>query len=105
MNVKVLPSNGQFYKDFKAIEMSLNNYSTEDLVRDLEKRKELKNIKPPIIDNPDWSNVINLAEEITESIFRRNYHEENDDADFMYEAVMRALYGLNYFEWVNKLIR
>lgn len=45
------------------------------------------------LDNIDWSGVIATAESIIKEVENGEYHEENDNNQYIYEAVMTAIYG------------
>jgi len=80
----------------------LEDFTEEELINELEKRK-LNKTRPQLKkDNIDLSGVISQAEHIINSVVNDTYYEENDNPQFIYEAVMTALYGDDFFEWFNK---
>lgn len=84
--------------------MDLTTASDKELAAELERRKLAKELAetPKMLKNIDWTEVINNAESEVDDILAGTYHEDNDDAQYMYEAVMQAVYGKKYFEWKNK---
>lgn len=50
---------------------------------------------PVPIENPDFSGVIKLAKDIIEG------EESEDDPEYMYEAVMKAIYGPDVFKYTQ----
>jgi len=94
--------------------MKLSDYSKEDLLAEIEKREniEKENIenKPKVLPslfqiakNINCS-VIPLLEEHIEDIASGKYHEDNDDEHYIFKEVMKACYGDNIFDWINKNI-
>lgn len=65
-----------------------------------EKQKELP--VPTMQENIDWSSVIANAKSELDEVTNGKYHEDNDNAQYMYEAVMKAVYGEDYFKWLNQ---
>jgi hypothetical protein len=58
--------------------------------------------KPEVQKNIDWSGVISNAQYEVDEIEKGTYHEDNDNAHYIYEAVMQAIYGKDYFKWMNE---
>lgn len=51
-----------------------------------------------VLDNIDWSQVINtVVQSTTETIV--NHYENDDDPHYIWEAVMTAVYGPEYWKW------
>ena len=51
----------------------------------------------------NWSNVIDLAQGEVDVVASGDYFEDSDDTShFIYEEVMKAIFGDDYFEWMNK---
>ena len=49
----------------------------------------------------DWNNVIDIAKKHVESVDDGTYHEDNDDAAYMFREVLMAIYSRDYFDWEN----
>ncbi len=81
-------------------DMLRSGYSNDELIAELERRKR-ENAKPKAIDNPDFSEVKTICQDIIETIADGQYNEDNDDARYLYEAVMKALFGKDVFRWIN----
>lgn len=81
--------------------MSLQSLTDEQLEQEIARRKKQKSI-PKLIENPDFSNVILMAQDINKSIVDGIYHEDSDSKHYLYEAVMTALYGEKYWKWINE---
>lgn len=84
-----------------SISESLNVYSNDELIEELERRKRLEDTVPELIENPDLSNVISMAKGIIKAVVDGTYHEDNDDTTYMHEAIMEALYGGKFWDWFN----
>lgn len=82
--------------------MNITDFSMEELEEELERRKEAQNTRPQIKNDVKWAKVIVMAEDIVNRVASGDYHEDNDDAHYMWEEVMTALYGNDFFEWFNK---
>ena len=63
---------------------------------------KIEDITPQPLENPNWSNVLTNAGSVVSSVVKGSYNEDSDDAVFIFEAVMLAIYGKDFFEWMNK---
>lgn len=74
--------------------------------KNAERLSTLRVTMPQLLDNPDWSAVIELAQE---------YMEDLNDPDmtsdelhkyeaYMFEAVLEALYGKSVFDEINAIL-
>jgi len=84
-----------------SISESLNAYSTDELLEELARRKKVEATVPKLIEIPDLSTLISQAKDIVQEVVDGTWHEDNDDAHYMYEAVMEALYGEKFWNWFN----
>jgi len=84
--------------------MHISDLSTEELENELEKRKQAQSTRPTLIpkEDRDLSSVESMCEDIVEQVVKGTYHEDNDDAQYMYEEVMCSMYGSDFFKWFNK---
>lgn len=78
------------------------NFTDEQLEEELNRRKKMRAETPQVRQNIDWSEVMSQAAAEVEAITSGEYNEDEDDKQYMYEAVMTAIYGSDYFEWANK---
>ena len=83
--------------------MSLNRYSDDELLEEIERRKEDIPEKLPK-EERDWSTVKTNAAEHLDNI-RRGKGRDDDDEHFIYESVMVALYGKDVWKWINERLR
>jgi hypothetical protein len=83
--------------------MSLNEYSTEQLKQAVKDREEAERLaaKPKPLDNIDWSRVIAGAQEEADCISEHGY-DPKDSEHWIYEEVMKAVFGNDYFDWYEK---
>ena len=81
----------------------LKNVSTEQLERELEKRRniEKENAKPKQVDNPDWMPLREICQEYIDCLDSEEYCDD-DFTHYIYEAVMQVLFGKNVFDWINE---
>jgi hypothetical protein len=86
--------------------VNLKNYSIDELKAELERREERKVSEPPQrIKDPDLSVIIDMCEAHVEEIYSGSYHPDNDFDVYLYEAVMNAFYGREFWEWKVDTIR
>ena len=65
------------------------------------KRRKLEANKPPSpVTNPDFTAVINLAQEIVNTLANEGY-EMKDQDHWCFEAVLNAVFGKNIWDWWN----
>lgn len=81
--------------------MDLSNISTNALEKELERRNEIQGSAPKPIENPDWTKVISYAKSEVDDVIKGEYHEDNDNAYYMWEAVMETVFGKDFFKWFN----
>lgn len=82
--------------------MPLENYSIEQLEKELEKRKHEKNKKPEMLINLDFSFLVKVCQEYIDNT-HENYYEE-DLQHYIFEEAMKACYGKDIFNWINEKI-
>jgi len=67
---------------------------------------EIKNDKeewiPVVLENIDWSSVINLAEDLKKEIIDWEFHEDNDYNHRFFETALTSIYWEDFFKWYNK---
>ena len=79
----------------------LNSFSDKELKMELERRAELKMPKP--LEGIDWRPVIDAAKDYLEFCASEDWHDDTDDAMFMFENVMQTIYGKNIWDWINEV--
>lgn len=62
---------------------------------------KINDIVPEPVENPDWAGVISLAKKTIENVNNNGYLGK-DMEHYAYEEVMKAVYGNNIFDWINK---
>jgi Holliday junction resolvase RusA-like endonuclease len=77
------------------------DFSDEDLIHELERRKKARNAPPTPVPNPDFSNLVKTIVDCLEESIRDQY-EVKDFEQYVYEEAMKAVYGPDFFEWRNK---
>lgn len=76
--------------------------ATEEQLRAALKNLEAKKNAPPApIANPNFSSVIASAADYVSEIVKTGWSPE-DSKQYIFEAVMTAIYGPDYFKWQNK---
>lgn len=79
----------------------LTDFTDTQLRLELAKREKEAKTPPSIIENPDLSRVVSAAKDIVQNVVDGRYHEDNDDDHYIFEAVMEALYGPDFWDWLN----
>lgn len=64
---------------------------------------EPENKMPERIQNPDLSRLQSTIESGFQEMLDGTWHEDNDDAGYIYDEALKALYGRDIFDWVNKM--
>jgi len=82
--------------------MSLKEYSTEDLRKELTRREEESSAAAPL-EKIDWQPVIDLVIDGVDTM-RNECYEPKDFEHYVYEAVMEAVYGKDVWKWYNDLL-
>lgn len=81
----------------------LKAFSTDEL-RGMLEEKEGERIHPPSpLDEPDYSKLRDLAVSIIDEMVSGEYHEDNDNDHWAYEAMMVAVYGPEIWKWIESL--
>lgn len=82
--------------------MSLNEYTDQQLLEELENRKKLRDVaRPKVVDNPDWSKVIADAEEMVEIASKLGTEDRGFDyvRNDLLIHVLDALFGDRNLFW------
>lgn len=84
--------------------MSLDDYTTDDLKKEIEKRKEEVKIKPvplnmALNDRSDFAETKKACMEYIQEIANG---KSDIDKEFVFESAMEAVYGKDVWDWVNK---
>ena len=82
---------------------TLRGLTVKELLEELEKRKkvdELRKNVPTRLNKPDWSAVFKMCDTHMQEISRKSY--SGDMPLYIYESVMKAVYGETVFEWINE---
>ena len=84
--------------------MSLKTIPTEDLLKEIEKRKQEKKEqeRPKILTDISLYNLKKLAESYLNSVEAGQTRE--DDEHWFYEEVLETLYGKNIWKWINSFM-
>jgi hypothetical protein len=80
----------------------LNNFTSDELAEELERRKKLREI-PEKLKMMDWSPVINMLEEEVKDRYNGAYNLDNDNPQYVYESAMQVVYGEDIWKKLNKL--
>ena len=81
--------------------VSLHTATKAELLAQLAKIKAEENAPPAAVENPDWTEVIRQAKEYAEN--HAKHKTDSDDEHYMFEEVMKAVFGANYFDWHNSV--
>lgn len=80
--------------------MKLDNLTDAQLQAELDRRKQPTASIPAVVRNPDWSPLIRMVEDVTAESIKQGY-QDDDFKHYIYEMVMKAIYGPDYFKWRN----
>jgi hypothetical protein len=83
----------------------LENYSKDELEREIKRREaftELEKIVP--LENPDFSCVKDEAIKIMDAFYENSYIYE-DSQHYLYEDVMKAVFGKDVFKRMNEVAK
>jgi len=85
----------------------LSQYTDEELLKEIEKRDALRLLKPqPLrLEDINVGPIIDEAIAHIEGIWGGKIHEDNDDAQYMFETVMRTLYGPDIFKKIQNFYK
>lgn len=64
---------------------------------------EQKNKRPEFLSQIDVQAILKSCENYMDYLHSENYHEDNDYSQYMFEDMMKAVYGNNIFKYINKL--
>ena len=84
--------------------VDVKDLSVEELQAELKKKLEQKKLEeiPQLLKKINWEPVITEAISRRDSVVNGDYHEDNDDAHYLFETVMEAVFGKYYFDWENE---
>lgn len=99
--------NEKIDKLFEIIE-ELSKYSREEVEEQLDEAnrrlneiKEKMNTRPKILKLPNLKHLINACEDHINSIKEQGRANKNDE-NYIYEEALKAIYGEDIFDWINK---
>lgn len=80
----------------------IRKISDAELRAEIERRRQEKAAKerPKLLANPDFSALTQLTERYFDALESKQGDE--DDDHYIYEEVLKALYGPKVFDWINK---
>lgn len=78
--------------------MSIEGISTEELEKELTRRKKAQNPCPKPLENPDFTNLKQTVVGAVENAVKEGYFS-SDLKVYIYEAAVEAVYGKDYWEW------
>lgn len=76
---------------------NLQTISTADLLKEI-KRRQKEGPKP--IESPDFSKVMGMVLDLLHNAQQDEYWSDDND-HYIFEAVMEAIYGPDFFDWWN----
>lgn len=62
-------------------------------------------VKPEPVVNPDFAELYKLCKDHIDFLDSDEYHEDNDDKTFIYEAALEAVFGKDVWKWVNQVMK
>lgn len=84
--------------------MGIRSYSNEDLKKELMRREQIKDKPAPLPEEEMLKGLSKLIKN-TESVIDdyAKYGRSKDDVQYMYEALMKFVYGNDVFYWINEV--
>ncbi len=79
---------------------TLGTFSTEELKKEIERRVFIEQ-RPKILENPDIKKLRNAVEQYVDFVASEEYCEDNDFDHYIFEDVMTAFYGEDFWAWHN----
>ena len=58
--------------------------------------------KPTQKENIDWTDVVEMAQDHLDTVGEVGFESARDVDHYIFEEVMKAIYGDNVFDWYNK---
>ena len=84
--------------------MNLNDYSTNDLKEEIERRETLPE-KPSMLKEPNLDSLQSSAKSYIEYVWGDEYFEDSTDYEhYIFEDVIQTFYGENIFDKINKML-
>ena len=86
------------------IEDVFESMSIRELEAILAEKKRKKLVPPEMVDEPNYNIILDCVMSINHDTVKNQYYDE-DNKHWIYEAVIKALYGDNidkYFKWVSQ---
>ena len=88
---------------------NMDGISTDDLERELQKRKEkeVEDSRQRILpkDKIKIDKLVKCTEDYVDFILSDNYHDDNDYRQFIFEEAIKAVYGTGFWKWMNNIKR
>lgn len=81
---------------------NINDFTEQELLAELEKRKQVDLIQP--VENPNFDKLVITCILIVAEMHSKRYADEVDDKHYIYEEAMKAVFGPDYFKWENKVL-
>ena len=84
----------------------LSEFDDDTLKKELAKRKKKKEEEaiPKVLNDIDWTSVKRLAVNVKDQLIDQGMYDE-DYSNYIFEEVMKSVFGRKYFDWHNKFIR
>jgi hypothetical protein len=84
----------------------LKMYTTEHLKKVVADREaaeeEAKHALPVPLKKPHYGRILASVERHIKYLASADYHDDNNEVDYIYEDVMKAMYGNDIFDWINR---
>ena len=84
--------------------MNLRGVSTQELERELARRKVGIPEAPQVRKNIVWDDVVNLCASHLNS-YTENGYADDDDKEYLYEEAMKAVFGDDVFKYIAAVRR
>jgi len=80
----------------------LNEFTDGQLEAELERRKNANLLpQPQPVKNPDFTDIISMCKKHISDLWRDGYNDD-DDEEYIYETILRAVFGDYIFDKMRK---
>ena len=81
----------------------LDNISTEDLEKEIDKRKKqkVKDEKPTQLENIDIKSLKEICQNYIDDLEKNAYADE-DYEHYIFETAMNCIFGKDVWKWINE---
>lgn len=84
--------------------MSFDNYSDEDLLAEIKRRKRVKKEKPKQLEVLNCEPMRKACQQYIDEIVENKYVDE-DLKQYIFECAMETIFGKDVWNWINAMLK